>query len=221
MLEKVSEYCRLEAEKLKGMSFKGKLEYIWEYYKIPIIATLAGIFIIWSLVDTIWIHPPKKAFVQTAFLEGYQTDEALDAYARAMEAAVMTPEELEDLEAMAIMFMSESGDPQVDMANAQKLFAMVAANEIDLMLFPEELLPTYAEQQMVQDITPFLPPGIDEEYFGVQSALIEGVQVKCVLDASKVKELSGFQIEGYVMGVVTSTIREDNIKRALEWMLVK
>ena len=46
-MDRVKEYIHVEIEKIKNISgWKAKLEYIWEYYWIPIVAILATIFMI-------------------------------------------------------------------------------------------------------------------------------------------------------------------------------
>ena len=46
---------RMEIEKLREMSFKKKLEHIWEYYKFHIIAILVFFIFIGSIINTLYV----------------------------------------------------------------------------------------------------------------------------------------------------------------------
>lgn len=46
-------FCRTEGAKMKGMTFKQKVEYIWEYYHVVIILGTLGIIAVVSLTTTI------------------------------------------------------------------------------------------------------------------------------------------------------------------------
>jgi hypothetical protein len=220
MLEKASEFCRTEGAKLKGMSFRGKLEYIWEYYKAPILITAAALLIIWGVADAVWIHPPKKSFVQFAFMEGYQPDEETRRLTEAIALEVMTPEERETLEAVATTFLNNTGDPQMDMANSQKLFAMLAARELDLLVFPLDSLEGMAEQGMIQDLSPFLPEGALEAWRDeLVWASFEGERTLCAINAQAVPALKGLFVEGQALCVASSAERLDNIKRVFAFLL--
>ena len=43
-----------ERQKLSQMSGKDKVWYIWEYYKLPIIATVIAIFFIGSIISAVY-----------------------------------------------------------------------------------------------------------------------------------------------------------------------
>ena len=49
----IANFCRTEGAKMKGMTFKQKVEYIWEYYHVTIILVTIGIIAGVSLTTTI------------------------------------------------------------------------------------------------------------------------------------------------------------------------
>jgi hypothetical protein len=221
MLEKFREFCRVEGAKLKEMGFRDKLGYIWEYYKIPIIIAVVVVFIAGSIIDTVWLHPPKRPFVQFAFLEGYQSEEALESLAQTVTAGVMTEEEQLALEVLGTAFLNNTGDPQMDMANSQKLFAMIAARELDFLILPQESLDAMAEQGMFADLAPYLSASAKERLKdALVYAKVEDATILCAISVGAIPAFGeGFSVEGQVAGIAASAERLDNIQRVLDFLL--
>ncbi|MDR1540746.1 MAG: hypothetical protein LBU32_22630 [Clostridiales bacterium] len=217
MMDRLREFISAESDKLKDMTFKEKASYIWEYYKIPIIVAVAVIFLAGSLVDAIWIHPPKKMHLQIAFLEGYQSEEAMDAFAGELEAALLSPAELEEQQIMGASFMSGTGDPQMDMANSQKFFAMVAANDIDFLIFPEEALQEYANQGMCSDLGEILDASLLDKLEGrlVRANDETGFERMYAVRVDGIPIFEkGLNVKGQVLAICVSSHRTENAKKA-------
>jgi len=211
-----------EQAKLKDMTFKEKAGYIWEYYKIPIIATIAVVLIVYSLINTIWIHPPKKSYLTMAFYSSYVDDATLSSLSGQLGDALMTPEELLTYEVTGIDFNINSGDSQMDMANTEKFMAMIAAHEIDLIIFSKTDLEAMAAQETLAPIKDYLPDSLPS---GISDKLaaapdVNGVQTDFAiqLDGSKFFESNGFSTDGLYMAVIVNTSNQDNVKNAIAYI---
>ncbi len=49
----VSEQIKTQNEKMKDKPFREKFEYFWEYYKLPVIGTIVGVIILFSIIKAI------------------------------------------------------------------------------------------------------------------------------------------------------------------------
>jgi len=136
------ERVRIEIKKLREMPFKKKMEYIWDYYKIPIIVTIAIIFVIGSFINSRFINPAPDAALFVVWNAGFATDEQLNSMKETFETKIIDEEKNEDVIITTFFTMAE--DPSISMINIQRLAAMLAAGEIDVFLVGSQMLEEYA-----------------------------------------------------------------------------
>jgi len=146
----IKEKFRIEIAKLREMTFKAKLEYIWEYYKYHIIGLAILIFVIYSLLN-FWIFDPRPddaLFI--SWNAGFVTEEQMDDLTDFLEERLVDADANERV-AIAQFFYT-SDDPSVDMANIQRTVAMLAAGVIDLFVMDLQMLEDYSEVGYLQPL---------------------------------------------------------------------
>jgi len=132
------EKVRLEFTKLREMTFKGKIEYIWDYYKIHILCTAISLIAIFSLLNTWIFNPNPDTVLFIAWNGGYATEEQLDRLKNHIEERLI--EESANEEVAIAQFFFSSDDPSMNMAEVQRTVAMIAAGVIDLFITSHQLL---------------------------------------------------------------------------------
>ena len=139
----LKEKFRLEIAKLREMTFKDKLDHIWEYYKYHIIIILVFVFIIISLLN-LWVFNPRPdTALFISWNAGFATDEQIDRLTYILEEHLI--DEGKHEEVVISHFVVTGNDPSVSMANAQRTAAMIAVGEIDLFILDSDMLKEYAE----------------------------------------------------------------------------
>jgi len=148
------EKVRIEIAKLREMTFKSKLEYIWEYYKFHIIIFLVLIFVLFSMLN-IWVfNPNPESALFISWNAGFVTDEQEDKLREFLEERLI--EEGVNEEVVVAQFFFGNPDPSIDMAGLQRTVAMIAAGMIDIFIVDEDLLNTYTETEYLQPLDSFL-----------------------------------------------------------------
>ena len=148
------EKVRIEIAKLREMTFKSKLEYIWEYYKFHIIIFLVLIFVLFSMLN-IWVfNPNPESALFISWNAGFVTDEQEDKLKEFLEERLI--EEGVNEEVVVAQFFFGNPDPSIDMAGLQRTVAMIAAGMIDIFIVDEDLLNTYTETEYLQPLDSFL-----------------------------------------------------------------
>ena len=131
-----------EKLKLKDMTLKKKLEYLWEYYKIPFIIIVAILFFIITFTRD-YIKNSRPIFLDAAFINvdivGYDDNTVKNDY---IEYAKV------DTDKYNLYFDTQFSIKDVEMdqmsiANMEKLAAMYAAQEFDLVVGPDYLMDQY------------------------------------------------------------------------------
>jgi len=145
---------QLEIKKLREMSFKDKLEYIWEYYKIHIAALLIMLFILGSLINIWFINPAPDSALFVSWNAGYTFDEQLEELSEALQERIVE-EGAREVVTIHRIFMSDD-DPQIAMASTSQLVAMVSAGVIDLFVLDSALLENYSQSTFIQPMDDIL-----------------------------------------------------------------
>ncbi|MDY3919450.1 MAG: hypothetical protein SOZ59_10700 [Candidatus Limivivens sp.] len=185
---------QLEKEKLMSMGWKGRVEYIWMYYK-PVMAAIAGVilFIIF-MVD--WVDNMKNQDILYAVvINGLEGD--ADAAAEDFKAY------LGDEDERHIVTFDNSlqsyGDQMTDYATQTKMLALIAAGSMDVLICPEETYEHYKEQETFFDLKEVLDPELYEEL----SEYIVGDAI-LIQDSAKWQSLGMTSYEPVYLGVVVS-----------------
>ena len=215
----------IEMDKIKSMKGKKKREYIWEYYKIHIIATAFFLIVAGSLFNDIVLNPPPDAALTVAWM-GFEFDENLNIFRETIYPVVVEDPENETVQ--IITFFLGGGDPQMDMAMLTRFAAMTAAAELDIvigdMVYHDEYGYTnlgLAPLNSFADVRPFLnEAGIsldtDDLIFYEEDG--EPIAVGVPLSAVPIfNEIDFFPMERY-LGVVVNTRRREEVVEVMRYL---
>lgn len=159
----ISDEIKQEKKKMKDMPLKGKLAYIWEYYKFPIIGTVVGvIFLSMFLHD--WILNNRPVYLHAAFVNSNFVADSSEATIKDDYVA----QEQIDLDAYNLyidlsMTIQGDGYDQLGLANQQKLLALYSSAEIDTVTGPEDFIVSYTDVNAYADLEALLPDDLKQE----------------------------------------------------------
>ncbi|SHI82642.1 extracellular solute-binding protein [Clostridium amylolyticum] len=208
-------------DKIKHMSKKEKMEYIWDYYKIHI---LVGVFIIIAVSWTIYTNVNKTEYVFNCTLLG----EGVNLSKKAEFEDKLTKIVLEEPEDKKQAYMdfievkgSSSVENSIDPYAMQKLSARVAAGDIDIFIVDEKNFQRFAMQGMFEILDSFSELDLSDKNAvkiekgseDVKSG-IYGVRVK---DNASLKDM-GYSTEDKIAGIVTLSKNKDKGAAVLKWL---
>ena len=206
-----------EMAKLREMNGREKAGYIWEYYKIPIIVFVVLVFIIASLVNNI-LNPPKKPYLGIALMGGYMDEEAAKTFTGSISDAIIPEDEKELFEVQMNFFFFNEEDPQMLMAYQQKFMAMLATNELDVLIIEGEELPGYAEQEIISDLRATFG-GNELSGYGDYVAYVDGAPFGIRLDGNNFLAASNLRGDGLMLTVVINSNKTDEVKAAVRCIM--
>ncbi|MCL2362083.1 MAG: hypothetical protein FWC73_09755 [Defluviitaleaceae bacterium] len=122
----IRNFFRTEWGKLKVMNFTDKRQYIWEYYKVQIIALILAIAAILYMVNTMILNPPKRDYLYIAWQGNIIHSEPLDELGTRLDVIV---EEYKRYQ-VSIRSYLLTGDPQMDQALITRFFAMMQVGDM-------------------------------------------------------------------------------------------
>jgi len=221
------EKVRLEIVKLREMSFKEKVEHIWEYYKFILLGLVVFLIIIGSLINAWLINPQPKTALLISWNTGYVLHEQLDELSEALTKQLVDEKENEVVSTTQIL--TSTDDPTINMASQQRMIAMVAAGEIDVFILDSKMLVEYAGNGLIVPIESMLTEirsidkaaydRIEEGFVNARFESEEGQIEEAVMGVSLencrlLLELDYYQ-EDLIFSLCATSCRQENVKAAL------
>ncbi|WP_029322763.1 hypothetical protein [Butyrivibrio sp. AE3004] len=145
----INEEKRNQWQALKGMGFKAHWDYFWDYYKVHVIVGIIALATVVSLVRDIASQKPaalSATFVNTASMEepasivaGFAEYEGIDTskYSVSIDASSS---------------INMDNPDQYTIANSEKIYAMIAAHDLDIILADSRIFDNYAKNEMFNDL---------------------------------------------------------------------
>lgn len=224
-----------EKKKFKEMSFKKKIEHIREYYIWHILGSIGLLLVIFSFLNIYIFNPAPKPSVQVVFVGKTVNEEQVSTLQDILTKQF--PEmmnETENTEIFLSPIILGGSDPTINMASTQKVMAMIAAKDIDIMIGEKELMMNYASQSTFSNLDEIMteeqlnrykdyltevslaPSYYDDEE--VQENEVEAHNY--LINVSHVPELQSIVLgEDVYMGVVSNSGRMPNVEKIMTFLL--
>lgn len=190
------------------MTKKQKREYIWDYYKLPIIGGIIIISIVVSIVNSM-VNGERYAFNLTViggYLDTEKSGEIGDDITKLLYQG--DDRTLAGVDYYSLM-PDQNNVPQLDYNMAQKFMAKVAAKQIDVIVLPEEMYKSYLEEDFFLDLTKVSGLNLLDSKLAQNDEGVFGVY----LDSNDFYNIEEYESGKYILGIVSSTERvEEDVK---------
>jgi hypothetical protein len=126
-----------EIAKLKTLTFKEKLDHIWEYYKVPIFAFVLLLVIVGSMINAaLNPRPDVELFI------AWNSDRVITDNIEELSLILLEHLEFNPAEQDVVIswFPVNPDDPQMQMASIQRMTAMLSIGGIELFVLNEDQL---------------------------------------------------------------------------------
>lgn len=135
-----------EKEVFKGLSFKDKLDHIWTYYKMPIIIGAIALFVLGWCINRFILNPPPVNDGVVIVYSSFDDSVALKELRTDINEHFAPS--LADNHDIAIQSLTNYGDNIIyyeqQKVNLEKIVAMIAAKELDILISSESMVNTFA-----------------------------------------------------------------------------
>lgn len=121
------------------MSFKEKMDHIWEYYKIHIISVVVGLIIVYSLLD-IWVLNPQPENIMDLTFRTADFDYENANILQDELTALLVEEDVNETAIIDFLQTGDSRDPNSVQATEAKFIGKIETGDLDLIVFEEGLM---------------------------------------------------------------------------------
>ena len=212
----INEEKRSQWQALKGMGFKAHWDYFWDYYKIHVIVAVIVIAVVVSLVKDIVSQKPfalSCAFINTASMnEPVTIKDGFAAYEK-----IDTSKYTVSIDASSTIDLNNPD--QYSIANSERIYAMITARDLDIIMADEAIFKNYVDNEIFQDLSQFFSK---EELDALgDKVFYEGsTPVGIILENNThLNSLDYYPGEPAYIGVVTASQRTDVASDFIRYML--
>ncbi len=145
----INEEKRSQWQALKGMGFKAYWDYFWDYYKIHVIVVVFAIVFIVMLIHDITSNIPYA--LNGIFINANSLNSPDSIEAEFAEREGINTEEAEVFLDVSTT-LSATSTTQNDISSTEKLYAMIAANELDVCLADPQVFDRLASNDVYIDL---------------------------------------------------------------------
>lgn len=214
-----------EREKLREMTFKKKLSYLWEYYKYHALVIIAAIaFLTYVIIDI--VTPDIKTMLYAAVINCPIDAADMDEFKADLSEYLQLDPKREEINLNTNFYFT--GDDEYTMNSKQALVTYVAAREVDIIIAPESEFYTYAYNEFFAPLSDQLPSDLYSslaDYF-YMSALADdpkkdvyGLYINdTALFKKSVVNISG---DPYILGIVANSTHKENTIELIRYLFKK
>ncbi len=150
----VHDEIKEQHQKAKEMGMKGKLAYFWDYYKIHTIVVICAVIFVISLIHQIKENKPYAfyAVLMNAF-SGLDSNDTNVMWENEFPEYAGIDSETYRVCIDTSITQSSDGGSQYDMANRQKMAAMMHAGDIHMIIADTETFEDYAHVETFYDLS--------------------------------------------------------------------
>ena len=218
----IDEEKRSQWQALKGMGFKAYWDYFWDYYKIHVLIVAAVLIFGGMLIHDITNNIPYA--LDAVFINANSMEDVT-----ALEDAFAESEGIDQnksrvyIDVSTTLSLSETDG--YSMTSMEKIYAQVAANEIDVMLADEEIFKNYAQNGMYADLRDYfsneeLSALSDNIYYVKTEESTEEIPVGIILENNiKLTENGCYSMQTPYAGIVVSTERSQTAADFIRFLL--
>jgi len=209
---------------LSSMSKKKKAEYIWEYYKLHIIAVFVIIFIVASFIHG---QITKVDYVFNLTLIGNNVDDNKKTeVAKHLTNFVIKNGEQKKQAIIDVIPLEGSSKANASMSSisTQKFIANISVGGIDVIILDKAMFQSFATKGMflrLDNISQLSLASIKNEK--LQAIGDDKVKAVYAINADNIKILKdmGFDTDNMVIGIISTCKQKDKAASVLKWLLNK
>lgn len=205
-------------ENTANMNRKQKIEYIWYYYKLHIIAALVVIIVIGSFASTFLTR--KSTYVSVSLTGSYVDNNKLDDFNKKANKELLGDNKKSEV---SITFLSKGGD--TDYNTDQALTARIAAKDIDILILPKSDFESYAKLGSFLDLSDLKNDSVFQKLNFIEATDTSDKKTEAkpygidADDFSKSFNEFTYDYKDKVVGILVNTPNKSNAVKFLKWML--
>ncbi|MDR1770770.1 MAG: extracellular solute-binding protein [Hungatella sp.] len=217
---------REERDKLKNMSVKDRLWYIWEYYKIPIIIAVVAVVFISSIGSAVYNNRFETA-LSCVILNSSPAGEANSAddyFNQGFRQYIDLKEDVKiDVDYSMSPTFDESSMNEFTYAQLAKITAMISSKSLDVMIGKPDTIDHFGEMGGFIDLKELLPADVYDKvkenlYFVTNQETGEKTACGILISSTDFSKKTGLIIDDPVLSVMSNSTHTDTAVELIRYV---
>ncbi len=206
----------------KELKPRAKIEFIWDYYKFPIIATLFTIIMVVWITVTVWENK-HRIYALDVTIIGNQVNSNL-ALSLQEELQAMFIEKGIIGEVLVDPINLTSGSPDEQLASNARFFAKTSSKTADLFISLDSDYVGFAESGLFAPLDELFASGdieVDEDLIIKNTLIDTGIESIYGINVTSSPKLTGLTDEenGLILSIYVNSTKKDNIIEAIKYLI--
>ncbi len=215
--------AREEREKLKHMSWKDRIWYIWEYYKFHMLFLFIAMMILW-IIGTSLYRQSFSTRLSIAVINdrsgGNSSTDPLMAGLR--EALNCGKKDIIEINEGLFLDTNEETMSQYSYASMAKIAALVSGGMLDIMISDEATIRHYESVDAYMDFSRLLPETLysqlEDQLLYAEAGDGQKIPIAVSLENSSLKDDTGIIMNPPYLAVISSTQHKEDILLAISYL---
>jgi hypothetical protein len=215
------EQYNIEKEKLNKMNAKGKLEYIWEYYKYWIVGILVAAILIYGIVDA-QIENSKDTYIYVTMVNSQLVSSGETTLLDDFATYVTIKPKKERVNLDTSIQMNADMSDEYSMNCSAKMFAQFAAKTIDVTIMNKDMIDFFDDKDAFSRLDEVIP---SDFYDAHKAQFITGTDSKgnkyiCAMDISDsvIFQKTNAYLETPYISIISNTENPEHCIQFLEYL---
>jgi hypothetical protein len=217
---------REERDKLKNMSLKDRLWYIWEYYKIPIIIAVVAVVFISSIGSAVYNNRFETALscvIINSSPTG-ETDSVDDYFNQGFRQYIDLKEDAKiDVDYSMSLTFDESSMNEFTYAQMAKITAMISSKSLDVMIGKPDTIDHFGEMGGFVDLKELLPADVYDKakenfYFVINQETGEKAACGILIGNTDFCKKTGLIIDEPILAVMSNSTHTDTAVELIRYV---
>ncbi len=212
-----------EKTKLKNMSWKDRIWYIWEYYKFHMLAVAIVLFILYMIGNIIYNSTFEDRLSYVVINNNSMEPADFESFNQDFKD-YMGYGKKDRVSAEGSLYIRHNDNAnEMEYASMAKISALVASNALDMMIMDQLNADHYNQLDAFADLEQLLPDDLwqqvkDYAYYAPDES---GNEIACAIDINSTifPERTGVSITPCYLGVVKSSNRIDTVIQWIRFLL--
>lgn len=209
----LKEKASIEKEKLKQMSLRDKLWYIWEYYKLHLAAVVVVIALI-SVVGNALYRQSFTTRLSLAVVNDRSGDTSSMEQLEADLREVLGCGKKDIIEINTGLFATyDDNITEYGYATMAKISALVASKGLDVMIADRDSIDHYAEVDAFEDLSQLLPAdlyaALEPEVYSAAGSEGGEIPAAVSLAGTRFQEITGSVMDPPYLAVISGSPRKE------------
>ena len=214
-----------ELEKIKQMSVKDRIWYIYEYYKFHIVAVILAFTLLWVVGSSLYRQTFTTRLTFAIVNDRSGGESSMDEFENSLKEALgFGKKDLIEINSGLFINTDEPQASQYAYASMAKIAALSAGGNLDIIIADPQTIQHYGSQNAFLNLEDFLPEDLKDRaeteglFFYTDNGSGQSIAAAISLDSTDFSELTGAVIHSPYLAVVASSQHTEDTLRAIHWL---